>query len=50
MATFNTIITTGSLELSSTTENTSSAGYMWFDGTNFKYSKDEGGTIVACTL
>ena len=50
MATFNNLITTGSLELSSTTENTSSAGYLWFDGTDFKYSKDVSGTIVACTL
>ena len=29
---------TGSFDLSTTTENTSSAGYLWFDGTNFKYS------------
>ena len=29
---------TGSFDISATTENTSSAGYLWFDGTNFKYS------------
>ena len=38
MAQLSSFSITGSLDWSATTENTSSAGYMWFDGTNFKYS------------
>jgi len=38
MAQLSTFSITGSLDWSQTTENTSSVGYMWFDGSNFKYS------------
>jgi len=55
MANFqNGITITGSFDLSATTENTSSAGYLWFDGTNFKYSIlgtgtwSTGGALIQC--
>ena len=35
---------TGSFDLSGTTENTSSPGYLWFDGSSFKYSAYGSGT------
>jgi len=49
MAQVKSTILSGSILLP-TTENTSSAGNIWFDGTNVKYSVDVGGTIFACTL
>lgn len=49
MAEVKSTILSGSILLP-TTENTSSVGNIWFDGTNVKYSKEVSGTIVACTL